>query len=258
MAADNTIYDEDRDIWWDETSPLNALRTAVNPGRLGYLKAIIDRAGLQPGAAVLDVGCGGGLMAEEVARFGFAVTGIDPSARSILTARAHAAAAGLQVEYRVASGEALPFDDASFELVYCCDVIEHVADPGRLIGESARVLRPGGIYVFDTINRTLPSRLVMIKLFQDWRPTRFMPRHLHDWHQFIKPAELRPVLERHGLGVKEVVGLSPSASPLKLIGLLRSIHRGEITPGEMGRRTPFKVSSDRSILYAGYAIRAIA
>jgi 2-polyprenyl-3-methyl-5-hydroxy-6-metoxy-1,4-benzoquinol methylase len=79
------------------------------------------------------------------------VVGIDPAAGSIATAKAHAEAAGLDIEYRQAAGEALPFEDGSFDLVYCCDVIEHVADPGRLVAESARVLRPGGTYLFDTI-----------------------------------------------------------------------------------------------------------
>jgi 2-polyprenyl-6-hydroxyphenyl methylase/3-demethylubiquinone-9 3-methyltransferase len=168
VPADNSIYDGEGDIWWDESSPLNALRTAVNPGRVGYLRKVIASAGLQPGATALDVGCGGGLMAEEVTRLGFHVTGIDPSAASIATARAHAAASGLRIEYRQGAGEALPFADEMFDLVYCCDVLEHVADPGRLIAESARVLRRGGIYLFDTINRTMASRLVMIKLFQSW------------------------------------------------------------------------------------------
>jgi hypothetical protein len=82
-----------------------------------------------------------------------------------------------------------------------------------------------------------------------------MPRNLHDWHQFIKPSELQPLIERSGLRLQETVGLSPSARPPKLIGLLRAIHRGEITPGEMGRRTPFRTTNDRSILYVGYAIK---
>jgi 2-polyprenyl-6-hydroxyphenyl methylase/3-demethylubiquinone-9 3-methyltransferase len=255
VPVDNSIYDGDGDIWWDESSPLNSLRTAVNPGRVGYLKTVVERAGLRSGSKALDVGCGGGLMAEEVAELGFVVVGVDPSAPSIATARTHAEASGLRIEYRQASGEALPFADGAFDLVYCCDVIEHVANPDLLIAESARVLRPGGVYVFDTINRTIPSQVVMIKLFQDWRPTRFMPRNLHDWRKFIKPSELLPLLERHGLRNKEIVGLSPSAAPPKLIGLLRAIHRGDITPGEMGRRSPFRVTQNRSILYAGYAVK---
>src|SRR4029077_14954625 len=140
------------------------------------------------GSHALDVGCGGGLMAEGGTRLGFRGVGIDPSAGSIATAEAHARASGLEIEYHVGRGEELPFSDGSFDLVYCCDVLEHVAEPERLIAEASPVLRAGGVYLFDTINRTIPSRLVMIKLFQDWGPTRFMPPKLHDWRSFIKPS----------------------------------------------------------------------
>src|SRR5205823_11491521 len=105
MPVDNDLYNANEDIWWDETKPLNALRTAINPGRIGYLRHVISKLGLHPAElAALDVECGGGIMAEEVARIGFVVTGVDPSAQSIITAREHAAGSGLAIEYVDGSG----------------------------------------------------------------------------------------------------------------------------------------------------------
>jgi 2-polyprenyl-6-hydroxyphenyl methylase / 3-demethylubiquinone-9 3-methyltransferase len=258
MPVDNQLYDAPGDIWWDETQPLNALRTSINPGRMGYLRQVIARHGLYPqDLSALDVGCGGGIMAEEVATLGFRVIGVDPSERSLATARGHAAESGLAIQYVEASGERLPFPDAAFDLVYCCDVLEHVDDLERTIAEAARVLKAGGIYLYDTINRTPASRFVMIKLFQEWRATAFMPANLHDWNQFIKPAELLAHLERAGLRQIETVGLKPAANPLRLIRLLLKVKSGRITPAEMGRQSPMTFSTDQSVLYAGHAVKKV-
>ena len=212
MPVDNAIYTAPGDIWWDETKPLSSLRTAINPGRIGYLKRILDETGFPIcGARALDIGCGGGLMAEEVARMGFDVTGVDPAQAAVGVAADHARRSGLEIAYRVAAGEALPFDDGQFDLVYCCDVLEHVDDVHRVIAESARVLRPGGLYFFDTINRTRASRFVMIKLFQEWSLTAWMPRDLHAWDRFITPDELTHLLADSGLELGGMTGLAPSA-----------------------------------------------
>ncbi len=257
MPVDNQLYDAPGDIWWDEAQPLSALRTAINPGRVGYLRRVLEGRAMDPRSLRgLDVGCGGGLMAEEVAALGVRVTGVDPSARSILTARAHAAASGASVDYIEAPGESLPFPDGCFDLVYCCDVLEHVDDVQRVVSEAARVLKPGGVYLYDTINRTGASRLVMIKLFQEWSATAFMPVNLHDWDRFIKPDEMRALLERAGLRPMETVGLKPVANPIRLFRLLRQVKKGGMSPAEMGRRSAMAISRDRSVLYAGYAIKA--
>jgi 2-polyprenyl-6-hydroxyphenyl methylase/3-demethylubiquinone-9 3-methyltransferase len=257
VPADNRLYDAAGDIWWDETSPLSALRTAVNPGRVGYLRQVLDAIDLSPAALrALDVGCGGGLMAEEVAALGFRVTGIDPSGPSISTARRHAAGSGAAVQYLQGAAESLPFAEASFDLVCCCDVLEHVADVDRCLSEAARVLKPGGVYFFDTINRTWLSRLVMISLLQEWPATRLLPRDLHDHAQFIRPRELVAMMEGHGLRWQELVGLGPWANPIALIRLRRRLRKGEITPGELGRRTPFVRRRSKSVLYAGHAVRS--
>jgi 2-polyprenyl-6-hydroxyphenyl methylase/3-demethylubiquinone-9 3-methyltransferase len=181
------------------------------------------------GLHVLDIGCGGGLLAEEFARLGCIVMGVDPSEESLVAARAHAADQGLAIGYQCALGEALPFGDASFDVVYCCDVLEHVDDVPQVIAETARVLRPGGTYLYDTINRTLRSRLIVIESLQEWQWTALMPPGLHDWKLFIRPAELQRELVRHGLVPGGLTGLKPRANPLRLVRALRRRQRGLLT-----------------------------
>jgi len=256
MPADNEIYDQPGDIWWDENQPLHAIRTALNPARLRYFAAAFAATGLDPaGKVIIDVGCGGGLMAEEMARLGATVIGIDPSAASIATAREHAAAGGLTIDYRVGSGEHLPADDACADAVYCVDVLEHVADLDAVIAETARVVKPGGLYLFDTINRTRLSRLVVVKLSQDWAATAWLPPGLHDWGQFITPAELGRCLARHGLRQQDLTGMRPGISPPALIRLVRQVKKGRLSYADFGRRAAFTLSSDLRASYLGYATR---
>jgi len=163
---------------------------------------------------------------------------------------------GLDIEYRGASGERLPFDDGAFAAVYCCDVLEHVDDVGATIAEIARVLEPGGVFLYDTINRTLRSRLVLIGLMQEWDATRCLEPNLHDWSMFIKPSELRAHLERARLRPSEdVVGIATGARPPALIRALPAHRKGRIDAAELGRRMAMRGSRDRSILYAGYALK---
>lgn len=258
MAVDNAIYAAPGDIWWDEKQPLSSLRTAINPGRIGYLRRVLQETGFPTSCArALDIGCGGGLMAEEVARMGFAVTGVDPAEAAIDVAADHARQSGLNIVYQVAAGEALPFGDCQFDLLYCCDVLEHVADLTSVIAESARVLRPGGLYFFDTINRTGASRLLMINLFQEWSLTAWMPRGLHAWDRFIRPDELTCLLAQSGLELGGMTGLAPSASPPQLLLDLVRLRLGVFTFGEFGRRSIFRETSDKSVLYAGYALKTM-
>lgn len=256
MPVDNTIYDRLSHTWWDEDGFLNTLRSGLNPARFGYMKRILtEKLGLDPhGLAVLDVGSGGGLLAEEFAALGARVTGVDPSPASLEVARGHAAEQGLEIEYRQAIGEDLPFADASFDAVYCCDVLEHVDDVGKTVREIARVLRPGGTFLYDTINRTRRSRLLMIKMAQDWESTRWAEPDLHDWSRFIRPRELEHEMESAGLDVRDRVGIAP-ANPLAALRAMRDRARGAITYAEMGRRLRMRESRDISSLYAGYAVK---
>ncbi len=255
MPVDNQLYDEMAGSWWDESGLLHILR-ALNPGRFGYMRRVLEEFGIDPrGKATLDVGCGGGLLAEEFARLGCDVTGIDPSEQSLETARAHAHAAGLAIEYRQAAGEQIPFPDGTFDIVYCCDVLEHVRDLRQVVAEISRVLKPGGIFLYDTINRTLKSKLVMIKLFQEWNWTSFMPPDLHDWRIFIKPDELISVMAANGLQSRGLTGLAPAANPLRTIRLLRARKRGKISYFEAAQRIGLRETRDKSVSYMGYALK---
>jgi 2-polyprenyl-6-hydroxyphenyl methylase / 3-demethylubiquinone-9 3-methyltransferase len=256
MPVDNEIYNAPGDIWWDENQPLHVLRTALNPPRMQYFTSVLSARGLDPaGKVAIDIGCGGGLLAEEVARLGASVIGVDPSPSSITTARKHAAETGLDIDYRIGSGEHLPADDACADVVYCVDVLEHVADVDAVVGETARVLKPGGLFLFDTINRTRLSKFVMIKLCQDWAATAWMPPNLHDWNQFITPAELRNALARHHLRESGLAGLTPGVSPPALIRLLRQLKKGRLSCAEFGRRAAFVLTKDLRVSYIGHAIK---
>jgi 2-polyprenyl-6-hydroxyphenyl methylase/3-demethylubiquinone-9 3-methyltransferase len=257
VPVDNELYDRLAATWWDEDAWLHLLRTSLNPARLDYLRDAVAAHGLDPSqSTALDVGCGGGLMAEDVARMGFRVTGVDPSAGSLEVAREHARQSGLEIEYVEGVGEALPFEDASFDLVYCCDVLEHVDDVPAVLAESRRVLRPGGLFVYDTINRTPVSKLVVIKAFQEWDSTRLVDPGLHDHAMFIKPRELEAMLQRAGFSPQGTEGMKPKGNPISLLRLMRARRRGEVSMSEFARRAPFRRSRDRSASYLGKAVAA--
>jgi 2-polyprenyl-6-hydroxyphenyl methylase/3-demethylubiquinone-9 3-methyltransferase len=259
VPVDNQLYDRMAGSWWEESGLLHML-AALNPPRLRFMRRMMaGELGIDPrGRRALDVGCGGGLLCEELARLGCTVAGVDPSAESLAAARAHAGEAGLSIDYREGTGEALPFPDASFDIVTCCDVLEHVADLPRVIGESARVLAPGGVFFYDTINRTQRSRLVIIKLFQEWGWTSFMPPDLHDWTMFIRPAELLAILARQGLESRGLTGLEPAGGPLGILRafrVLRARKRGAISYAEAVRRIDLCESRGLGILYLGCAVK---
>lgn len=256
MPIDNDVYDRKGEGWWQEDNPLNILHGSLTPGRFRYFREVLTRLSLEPaGLRALDIGCGGGFLAEEFARLGCQVVGVDPSSVSIETARRHATTNALDVDYRVGSGERLPVADGEFDLAYCCDVLEHVSDLDAVIGETARALRPGGVFLFDTINRTMASRLLAIKVMQEWRLTRFIDTAVHDWDMFIKPEELADALGRAGLQMDEVVGLGPrSSKPRVLLNFVRA-NRGRISYGELSRRLDAGQVTNTSLPYMGFATK---
>jgi len=257
VGIDNQIYDRIGDGWWDEANPLNMLHGSFTPGRFAYFRAVLGRRGLDPaGLRAVDIGCGGGFMAEEFARLGCRVAGLDRSEVSVRTARAHADSSGLAIGYAVAAGERLPLAAASVDLAYCCDVLEHVSDLDHVIGETARVLKPGGLYLFDTINRTRASKLLAIKVAQEWRLTRLVDTELHSWAMFIKPTELEGTLRRHRLRLGEITGLGPRANKLRILrGFLRA-RRGEITFGRLSHLMDVGQVKSTAISYMGFAVKS--
>ena len=257
MPIDNDLYNRMGEGWWEEENPLNILHGSITPGRFGYFcEVLTNRLGLDPGdLRALDIGCGGRVPGRRVRALGCQVVGVDPSAVSIETARRHAAATGLDVDYRVGTGEQLPVADGEFDLAYCCDVLEHVSDLDAVISETARVLKPEGIFLFDTINRTLASKLIVIKVMQEWRLTRFIDAALHEWAMFIKPEELVVILGRHGLRIGEIVGLGPrSRKPLVLLNFIKA-NRGRISYGELSRRLDAGQVKNTRISYMGFATK---
>lgn len=200
---DLKIYDDAAARWWsDEVRWLRVLRNMV-PARLRYFQrfaSFSDRA-------VLDLGCGGGFMAEALADRGARVTGIDPASEAIAAAREHARMRDLAISYDVGVGEDLPYDDARFDACICVDVLEHVTDRARVVCEVARVLKPGGIFCFDTINRTALARLAVVTVAED--VIRLLPKGTHDPDMFIAPNDLRADLDAACFEPGPVTGLGP-------------------------------------------------
>ena len=208
MAADMirnnlSIYDDVAERWWSDD--LRWVRTLKNmvPGRLAYFDRFID----WHGAKVLDLGCAGGFMAEAMAARRAIVTGIDPASGAIEAAKAHAAAGNLSIQYDVGTGEALPYGDASFDAVVCVDVLEHVSDLALVLAQTARVLRPGGMFLFDTINRNRVATFATITMAEN--VLQLLPKGTHDPAMFIKPEELRAALIKAGLTPAAMTGLGP-------------------------------------------------
>lgn len=182
------FYDQQAVQWWSETATIFPL-SKLNLLRFEYFDRFIPN---WQGLRVLDVGCGGGYTCEFLAQRGARVTGMDPSAACIEVAKSHAEEMGLTIDYHVGLGETLPFEDDSFDVVVCVDVLEHVQSVVATVTEIGRVMQPGGLFCFDTINRTWQSRWLMIWLLED--VLRQIPRGIHDWHQFVPPEELHHLL----------------------------------------------------------------
>ncbi len=257
MLINNEIYQTYGHDWWSEEASFDifSLRHCMNPVRYGYFKRRLQQLHL-PGKTVLDIGCGGGFLAEEFAREGFTVTGIDPAARSLEAARKHAADNNLEIDYREGKGEALPFPDASFDIVACCDVLEHVDDLTLVIGEVARTLKPGGVFCYDTVNRTWLSKVALIKISQDWSFTSWSQPNVHVWEKFIKPAELIAVMNRYRFTNQELRGISSKKNPLVLLRSLRALKKGRISNREIAAALALCETEDLRISYMGYAIRS--
>lgn len=187
--------------WWDKDSEFKPLHE-INPLRLGF----IDRHAGLAGKRVLDVGCGGGILSESMARLGAEVTGIDLAKKSLKVAQLHSLESGIAVDYRCVAAEALAEEaPASWDVVTCLEMLEHVPDPDSVVGACARLARPGGLVFFSTINRN-PKAYVQAILGAEYL-LGMLPRGTHDFARFLKPSELSRMLRAHGLELVEITGM---------------------------------------------------
>ncbi|HEY8574361.1 bifunctional 2-polyprenyl-6-hydroxyphenol methylase/3-demethylubiquinol 3-O-methyltransferase UbiG [Phenylobacterium sp.] len=186
--------------WWDPRGKFAPLHR-FNPVRLAFIRdqALYrfqrDATARRPfeGLRLLDIGCGGGLLSEPMSRLGFEVVGVDASERNIGTAQAHAAEQGLRIDYRCSTAEGLlAAGEPPFDVILNMEVIEHVADPGAYLRDCAKLLKPGGLMIVATLNRTLKA-LALAKIGAEYI-LRWLPAGTHDWNKFLKPEEIRGFL----------------------------------------------------------------
>jgi len=228
---DDYDYNLNADKWWKEDTNLHVLYYFNKP-RFEFFDSYVPN---WQGLKALDVGCGGGFTCEFMANRGMIVSGIDPSQNSIQVAQEHASQSGLKIDYSHGFAEDLPYDDNSFDLVTCVDVLEHVADLNKVIAEINRVLKTNGLFLFDTINRNFKSRAIMIWLLENI--TGDIARGSHDWRKFIKPKELLGLLKTNGFTDVAIKGFNFKGRDKKT---------GEIR---------VRVDKDTSVMYIGKAVK---
>ncbi|MDY0874531.1 bifunctional 2-polyprenyl-6-hydroxyphenol methylase/3-demethylubiquinol 3-O-methyltransferase UbiG [Dongia rigui] len=199
--------------WWDPVGKFRPLHR-LNPVRVGYIrdKAIAhfgrDAEAALPLAdlSLIDIGSGGGLLAEPLARLGASVTGVDATPRNVEVARLHAEQAGVKITYLNCAAEDLVAQGKQFDVVLAMEVIEHVADVDAFLGACAKLLKPGGLLFLATMSRTVKSYAMAIVGAE--YIMRWLPRGTHDWNRFIRPSEMARGLRRHGLELAELTGVS--------------------------------------------------
>ncbi len=199
--------------WWDENGPFRPLHR-INPARLGFIRARLvqhfarGRDALVPfeGLRLLDIGCGGGLVSEPMARLGFAVSGIDADASALAVARAHAEEAGLAILYRAETVEELAARGETYDAVLALEVAEHAADAGFFLDRAAALVAPGGALIASTINRT-PRAFATAVVGAEY-VLRWLPRGTHQWRKLLRPSEVAAHLRRAGMTVTAIEGLN--------------------------------------------------
>jgi 2-polyprenyl-6-hydroxyphenyl methylase/3-demethylubiquinone-9 3-methyltransferase len=198
--------------WWDPDGPFRPLHR-LNPVRLSYLRDRIaghfgrDGRSVSPfgGMTILDIGCGGGLVAEPLARLGAKVTAVDADAVAIEAARLHAAEREIEVDYQIGSSEDLTAAGRRFDVVLALEIVEHVADRAEFLTMLAGLVAPGGLLILSTLNRTLKSRVLGIGVAE--HIVRWVEPGTHDWRKFVRPSELARGLREAGFGVADLTGL---------------------------------------------------
>jgi 2-polyprenyl-6-hydroxyphenyl methylase/3-demethylubiquinone-9 3-methyltransferase len=226
------------ETWWDPKGPMKVLHK-FNPVRVTYIRdEACRRFGRDPrslksleGLTILDVGCGGGVLSEPLARLGARVTGLDPAPTNISVARLHAERAGLSIDYRNETVEAVVARGETFDMVLAMEVVEHVADVQAFVTACGQAVKPGGCLAMATINRTLRSfalAIVGAEYVLGW-----LPKGTHEWDRFVTPEELTDAIEAAGFSVKDLQGVAYnplrgdwSLSPDKAVNYMLLAARG--------------------------------
>ena len=211
-GAEVAKFDRLAESWWDPQGPMKPLHR-INPLRLSWLRETAtahfgrDGRAMRPfeGLSLLDVGCGGGLLSEPLAKQGFAVTGIDPAGQNVQIAAAHAAQSGVTIDYRATTAETLAAEGAAFDVVLAMEVIEHVPDPAAFVATAAGLVKPGGLLLVSTINRT--KRAFALAILGAEYILRWLPVGTHSWDKFVTPEEFAGWIQDNGLDVCERSGM---------------------------------------------------
>ncbi len=239
-SINNDVYNELGDRWYEADDDPVALLRAEARHRTPWVVERLAALGPAKDCRVLDIGCGGGFLSNALAESSFQVTGIDVSKSSLDVAKRFDTTQS--VRYLEGDAYELPFAENSFDAACALDFLEHVDDPGRVIAEAARVLRPGGLFFFYTFNRTLLSRLLVIDFVE--RFVKNVPPNLHLHSMFIKPDEMRGMCRAAGLSVEELVGVRPEVFSTEFLHLLRS---GRVKPSFR-----FQFTRSTAVAYLGF------
>jgi 2-polyprenyl-6-hydroxyphenyl methylase / 3-demethylubiquinone-9 3-methyltransferase len=239
---DLEFYDLNADNWWNKHEKIYTLYYLNKPRFEFFDRYVSSWQGLK----ALDVGCGGGFSCEFMARRGTLVSGIDQSLKCIQAAKAHADISGFKIDYQQAIAEEIPYRDGTFDVVVCVDVLEHVENVKQVLSEIYRILKPNGLFFFDTINRNFKSKFVMIWMLENILGE--IKRGVHDWNKFIKPEELTNWLQDAGFQDIKIKGFDIFGEALKF----------NLYPYANYKKTGIlqvKINDDTSIMYIGKAVK---
>jgi 2-polyprenyl-6-hydroxyphenyl methylase/3-demethylubiquinone-9 3-methyltransferase len=249
-----SVFDERADSRWNPGGMLHGLGVLLAPVRVPFIVEVL-REELGPGPhQALDLGAGGGLLAEALSETGLSVVAMDPSLPSLRAGREHSLAVGSPVKYVGAYGERLPFADGEFDAVVCMEVLEHVEDAGAVVTEAARVLRPGGVFIYSGPNRTFVNRIGLVFLAQDLLGV--VPRGTHEWSRLVRPVEMDRHMRSAGIEPGGTIGIGLRAGGIlrSAVAVLRLLF-GRITYPEAARRIDLVSGTATTIAYQGFGRR---
>ncbi len=251
---DGEVFDDLADSWWDTAGFLHGLNVLLAPVRMPDIRDLL-RVELGSGPHnVLDLGAGGGLLAEALEDLGLAVVAVDPSVPFLHAGSMHGRAVGSGVDYVGGVGERLPFADGTFDAVVCMEVLEHVADAGAVVSEAARVLRRGGVFIYSGPNRTAINRVGLVLVAQDL--LGLIPRGTHAYKLLIRPSEMDRHMRSSAIEPGRRVGVG-----LRAAGLPRAIWAAprlltcRISYPEAARQVELTTGSGTAMAYQGFGLR---